>query len=147
PTDADLVNRIVTSGATADATVRMRLTNDRYMNLSGNLATNRTLQGVANSQGSKAEGRWFQGAWALDANISDGVQLQKFASRPGVAPYDERSDNRQASATLQRQLGRRLTGKLTTSVGLPQPRPHAVGASTPPSTPRDSYRQSYRVEG
>src|SRR5262249_1523109 len=131
---------------TADATVRMRLTNDRYLNLSGNLGKNTTLQGVATSQGSRAEGRWFQGAWALDANLSDAVQLQRFAARPRAGAYNERSDNRQASATLQRPLGRRLTSKLTASVGLTQTRSQALADSSQPSTPRDNYRQPYRIE-
>src|SRR5262249_946223 len=56
------------------------------------------------------------------------------------------SDSRQANATLQRQLGRRLVGKLTTSVGLNQSRSHALSDSAQPSTPRDGYRQSYRIE-
>jgi hypothetical protein len=146
PTVADTVNRIITSSATADATVRLRASNDRYLNLAGNLGTNTTTTGVANSQGSRADGRWVQGPWKLEANISDAVQLQKFAARPSGGGYNDHTDNRQASGTLQRPFGRKLIGKLQGSIGLTQTRSEAVVASARPSTPRDSYRQSYRIE-
>jgi len=145
-TEADTVNRFVTSRASTAGTIRLRVDNNRYLNLTGNIGTSTSLQGVRTDQGSRAEARWTLAPWALDADFSDAVRVSKLPRRNLGGGYNERQDDRQANATLQRPFGRRVTAKLTTSVGLSQYRPKAVDPAATPPTPRDSYRQSYRAE-
>lgn len=147
PTDADTVSRLVTSGATADATLQLRLDSGRYLHIAGNLGTSTTLQGVRTDQGSKADGRWTRGPWALDADISDAVRVSRLPRRNLSGGYNERQDDRQSNATLQRPFGQKIVTKLTTRIALSQYRTTVVADSAVPPTPRDSYQQSYRIEG
>ena len=146
PTDADTVNRLLTSGATIDGTFRLRLNNDRYLNLSANAGNNRTLQGTRRDKGVRAQARWAQGAYTLDADYADLIGNSNFPRRKGAYGYQEIQDNRSANGTLQRQFGRRIVAKLTTGISLSQFRSTATADSASPPTPRDSYRQNYRVE-
>lgn len=146
PTDADTVARLVTSGANADATVRVRQSNDRFLNLTGKASRNRTLQGTRTEREGGAQGRWAQGPWALDAQISNKIANLLFPRQVGRYGYDERQDARTARAELTREFGRKLRAKLTTDISLSQFRSQATADSAVPPTPRDSYRQSYRAE-
>ncbi len=146
PTDADTVNRLLTSGATIDATVRLRVDNDRYLNLTANAGNNRTLQGTRKDKGVRAQARWAQGVYALDADYSDLIGDSDFPRRNRAYGYNEVQDNRQANATLTRPFGRRITAKLSSGISLSQFRSRATADSASPPTPRDSYRQNYRLE-
>jgi hypothetical protein len=146
PTEADTVSRILTTNAGLDATLRLRVDNNRYMNVSGNLGINSSLQGDLHDKGWKAQGRWVQGLWQLDADGGNTRRLSERPRRSGGGGYDEHQDDRQASATLERPFGRRLTGRLKGNIGLSQYRSTATADSASPPTPRDSYRQSYRIE-
>jgi hypothetical protein len=146
PTDADTVNRLLTSGATIDATLRLRLDNDRTLNLSANTGNNRTLLGTRRDKGVRAQGRWAQGLWALDADYSNLIGESRFPRRNRAFGYAETQDARQANATLTRPFGPRITAKLNTGISLSQFRSRAIADSASPPTPRDNYRQSYRLE-
>ena len=146
PTDSERVNRLLTSGTTIDATLRLRVNNDRYLNLTANKGRNTTLQGVRDDKGVRAQGRWVQGPWALDSDYSDLIGDSSFPLRGNAYGFSERQDNRAANATLTRPFGNKLTTKLGTSITLSQFRSHATAISASPPTPRDNYRQSYRVE-
>jgi hypothetical protein len=146
PTDADTVNKIITTVASTDATLRLRQNNDRYVSLTGNAGLNFQLQGDAYDKGWKAQGRWVQGLWALDADGGNAIFLQKRPRRSGAGGYDEHRDGRQAEATLQRPLSRRLTAQLHGEIGLTQYRSTATADSASPPTPRDDYRQMYRIQ-
>lgn len=147
PTDADTVTRLNTSSATLDATLRFRLDNDRFLNVTANAGRNRSLTGTKVDDGVRAQLRWVQGPWALDADYSDLLGDSRFPRRATRAGgYDEKQDNRLANATLTRPFGRRITAKLGTSISLSQFRSHATAADASPPTPRDNYRQSYRIE-
>ena len=147
PADSDLVNRLLTSNASADATMRFRVDNDRYLNLTGGAGQNNTLQGTRGDQTFRAETRWQLGAWQLDGTASDQISTSEFFQNGTAGGYVVDEDNRQAGATLQRQFTQRLAGKLITSILLDQTRSAAKVASASPPTPRDTYRQSYRIEG
>jgi len=146
PTTADTVNRILTTVASTDATLRVRQNNDRYLNLSGNAGINFSLQGNLYDKGWKADGRWVQGLWKLDANGGNSVRLSKRPRQNGGGGYDEHQDGRQAEVKLERPLSRRLTARATGDIGLDQYRSTATADSATPPTPRDNYQQSYRIE-
>jgi len=148
PTDADTVNRLITSGYTVDATLRLRLDNDRFLNLSGNAGTGTSLTGVRDDYGFRAQARWVQGVWALDGDYANLIRNSEFLRRGNSPAYRDDGDDNTASGQLTRPFGRRVTAKLSGNISLSQSRPVSLeGNATPPTTPRDSYRQSYRVEG
>ena len=146
PTTADTVNRIITTVANTDATLRVRMNNDRYLNLSGNAGINFSLQGDLYDKGWKADGRWVQGLWKLDVNGGNSIRLGKRPRQNNGGGYDEHQDGRQAEVKLERPLSRRLTARLTGDIGLDKYRSTATADSALPPTPRDNYQQSYRIE-
>ena len=146
PTEKDTVTRILTTTAGMDATVRLRVDNNRYLNLTGNLGINSSLQGDLHDKGWKALGRWVQGPWQLDYGGGNTLRLSERPRRSGGGGYDENQDDRQANATLERPFGRRLTTRLKGEIGLSQFRSTVTADSASPPTPRDSYRQLYRIE-
>jgi len=146
PSDADTVNRLLTSRSSADATIRMRLDNDRYLNLTGSAGLNSTLQGKRYDKGVRAQARWTQGPWALDSDYGDQIGDSRYPRRNNAFGYGEVQDNRTANATLARPLGRRIIARVLTGVSLSQFRSRAFADSANPPTPRDNYRQFYRVE-
>jgi hypothetical protein len=148
PTDADTLNRLLTSGATADGTLRLRLDNEHYLNLTGNAGTSTTLQGKRKDLAFRAQGRWTQGPWALDADFANTSAESRFLRRGTVPEYEDVLDRRSASARLTRPLGRKVIAELKGDISLSQSRPTALETgSSAPTIPRDSYDQRYRVEG
>jgi hypothetical protein len=145
-TVADTVSRILTTAAGADGTLRLRVDNNRYLNVTGNLGVNSDLLGDLHSKGWKAQGRWVSGPWQLDADGGNTVRLSERPRRVDGGGYDENQDDRQASASLERPFGRKLTARVRGEIGLSQFRSTATADSATPPTPRDSYRQSYRIE-
>ena len=148
PTEADTVSRLLTSGYTVDATLRLRLDNDRFLNLSGNAGTSTSLTGMRDDMGFRAQARWAQGLWALDADYSHLIRDSEFLRRATSPAYRDDGDDNTASGQLTRPFGRRFTTKLSGNISLSQARPTPLEPNTtPPTTPRDTYRQSYRIEG
>lgn len=146
PTEIETVNRLLTSGANADATMRLRKDNDRFLTLTARASRNATLTGTRVDKEGRAQGRWVLGPWALDAQAANVVGDSRYPRRSGAYGYTEKQDNRQASGEITRPFGRKITTKLTSSISLVQSRSRAIADSASPPTPRDSYRQSYRAE-
>ena len=138
--EADTVKRLITSTVGADVSTRIRQNNDRFLNITGKVGRNVTLQGTRVDKEARAQGRWVQGQWAVDAQIGNSIGDSRYPR------YDDRQDNRQASTEITRPFGSKLTAKLTANISLVQSRSHATADSANPPTPRDSYRQSYRGE-
>ena len=148
PTEADTVTRLLTSGYTVDGTLRLRLDNDRFLNVSANTGSSTSLTGTRDDLGFRAQARWVRGVWALDADFANLTKTSEFLRRGNSPAYRDDGDDHQASGQLTRPFGRRLTTKLSGNISLSQSRPAALEPGTsPPTTPRDNYRQSYRVEG
>ena len=147
PTDSSTVNQFLTANATVEATLRLRLDNDRYLNLTANAGKNRSLSGTRFDNGVRAQMRWVIGPWQLDGDYADLLGDSRFPVRAARAGgYDEKQDNRNANATLTRPIGRYITAKLSSGISLSQIRSRATAIDASPSTPRDNYRQSYKVE-
>jgi hypothetical protein len=146
PSDSDLVNRLLTSSAGTDATVRFRVDNNRYLNLTGGAGWNNTLQGTQDNKNFRAESRWTEGPWQLETSASDQITNSDFFVRGTAGGYIVKDDTRQATGTLQRGFGPRVVGKLTGNILLTQTRSAAATSTASPPTPHDSYRQSYRFE-
>jgi hypothetical protein len=129
PTAADTVNKILTTNAGVDATVRLRVDNNRYLNLTGNVGINSSLTGDLHDKGWKVLGRWVQGPWQLDYGGGNTLRLSERPRQSGGGGYDENQDDRQANATLERPFGRRLTTRLKGEIGLSQFRSTATADS------------------
>ncbi len=146
PGDSDLVNRLLTSAAGTDATLRFRVDNNRYLNLTGGATWNNTLQGTRDDQTFRAESRWSAGPWTLDTSISDVITNSDFFANGTAGGYVVKDNSRQANGTLTRPLGSKIVSKLTGNILLTQTRSAASSSASSPPTPNDSYLQSYRFE-
>ena len=149
PTEADTVNRLITSSAAADGTLKLRVDNDRYLNLTGNVGTTENpLSGTRVDVGYRAEARWSHGPWAMDADYADGTRESEFVRRGNTPAYVDPAVDRRASVRITRPLGPKLVAEVRGDISLSQSRPRSLEAGeATPTTPRDSYRQSYRIEG
>lgn len=146
PTDSNTINRLLTSNAGADGTVRFRVDNGRYLNVTGSTGQNNTLNGTRTDRAARSDARWGLGPWQLDANASNQVSLQGFLRSATAGSYTVHDLTRQAQGTLQRQLGHKIVTKLDTNIFLDQARATATSPGASPPTDRDSYRQSYRLD-
>jgi hypothetical protein len=148
PTDADTVSRLLTSGFTTDGTLRLRLDNDRFLNVSGNAGTSKSLTGTRDDLGFRAQARWAQGLWAMDADYARLTRDSEFYRRGNSPAYRDDGNDNTANGQFTRPFGRRLTTKLSGTIALSQSRPVSLESGSPaPTTPRDNYRQLYRIEG
>ena len=84
--EADTVSRLLTSGYTVDGTLRMRLDNDRFLNLSANKGFSRSLTGVLNDLGFRAQARWAQGLWAFDSDYATSSRTPSSCGAPTRPP-------------------------------------------------------------
>ena len=141
-----LINSIVNRGRSGDATLRVRVDNDRYLNLTGNLNLSDSPTGTRQDNGGKASLRWLLSGAALDANYGDTRAKSIFVRQRGGGGYREDDVTRAADAQLVRSLGQKFVGKLIANIGLDQFRYVAQADSATPPTPRDSYRQQYSIE-
>jgi hypothetical protein len=144
--NAVLVNSILNSARNGDATLRIRVDNDRYLNLSGNLTRSASPTGTRRDGGGKATLRWLLSVAALDANYSDTRATSIFLRQRNGGGYLERTLSRAADAQLVRTLGPRFVVRMISSIGLDQYRYVAQADSATPPSPRDAYRQQYRAE-
>jgi hypothetical protein len=146
PGDSDLVNRLLTSAAGTDATLRFRVDNNRYLNLTGGATWNNTLQGARDDQTFRGESRWTAGPWALDTSISDQITNSNFFVNGTAGGYLVKDNSRQANGTLSRPFGQKIVGKVTGNITLTQTRSAASISTASPPTPHDNYLQSYRFD-
>ncbi len=146
PLDTTHVNRILTRNNSADGTLRLRVDNDRYLDLSGDVNRSRSLTNSSTDGGARAVLRWSLIGWSVDASYGDSRGTQVFFRQRATGGYDENDLNRAADATLARNFGPRIIGRIVLSIGLDRFRYVAWADSATPPTPRDAYRQSYRTE-
>ena len=141
-----LINSIVNRGKSGDATLRMRLDNDRYLTLTGNVNLSDSPTGTRHDGGGKATVRWLLAGAAFDGNYSDTRGTSIYIRQRGGGGYLERDVSRAADGQLLRTLGKRFVTKVIASIGLDQYRYIAQADSATPPSPRDAYRQLYRAE-
>lgn len=145
--DRDSVARLITSGANADGTLRLRKDNDRYLNLTGSASTNHILIGSASSLSTRADGRYVLGKWVLEGNYADALTQTRYPFRNGSYGYNENHEGRSAGGRLTRQFGSRIVEVVTLNISLDQYRYVLTQpGATLPLVPRDAYSQSYRFD-
>jgi hypothetical protein len=145
PTEADTVNRLLTSTGTLDGTLRLRLDNNRTLSLAANLGRNELLTGSRRDRGVRADGRWVQGDWSLDADFSRTIGDSRFpptatASDRTTATPAPRSRVRSGRASSPR---RPATSRCRSSARRPSPtRPRRRRRATPTASPTGSRRST-----
>ncbi len=148
---ADSIIRVLTNNRSLDAAMRMRLDNERYLNLSRRYS--RTAQASAQtptSQNQRLEdrysvtGRWAYRALSFDGGFDYGNARSEYPKRSATGGYRERSRARSVDGTLTWVVSRKVNAKLTGDVSLTSLRYEQIGsfASTPVN--REAYRQSLR---
>jgi len=154
PGTTGLIQQVRTNNNSVDAALRLRQGNERSLNFTQRLGTNRQATASAlNSQSTREDngftvsGRYGYRGLSLEGNFGRTRGTSSYPRRVSTGGYGERQDARSIDATLIWTASRRLSLKANGSVGLTALRYFVLGTYTSPLVPRDSYRQSYRVDG
>lgn len=154
PADSGDIRRTLTDNTGGDATVRLRLDNDRYVDLTERTATSKqaTVIGAQSrntrqEDGFTAAGRYTFRGWALESHFQNAFTNSAFPTRSDSGGYGEFLHSRSLDGTLSRSLGPRLTAKVSANISLTSYRYFLIGKYPTPPVSRDSWRQSWRVEG
>ena len=154
PTDSGSIQQVRTRNSSADATLRLRQDNDRYVNASGRFSSqDQVTGGTLNSQSSRTDvglgldGRYLLAGWGLESRFSLGRTRSEYPKRASTGGYGESLRVATIDATLSRGLTPRLILKATGGVSLNAYRYFIIGSYPNPPVNRDQYRQNYRLEG
>lgn len=152
PGDSTEIRDVLTANNDLDATLRMRLDNDRYLNISPRFGTARQTTATAGGQstrasrGISADGRYRLAGWTLEGTWRDDFtnsEVPRFSTTGG---YGEDLTSRTLDGTLSRPIANRITTRIKGSIGLTRYRYYVIDEYPTPPVSRDQYRQSYLVE-
>ena len=155
PTVSGTIQQLRTSNNGVDATLRLRLDNDRYLNVTGRTGSVDVAQpGVAlNSQSSHRversfglDGRYLLLGWNLEGRFSVGKTRSEYPKRDTSGGYGEQLRAPSIDATISRNLTRRLLLRATGNVGLSAHRYSIIGSYQNPQANHDEYHQNYRLD-
>lgn len=155
PTDSGVVQKVLSGNQGIDMSLRFRRDNNRYITVAPRLANSQTASATSpTSQNSRRDrgltmsGRYGFGSASLDGSFGRTLSNTKYPKRGGASGgYAEDRDARSVDGTLQWELTRRITAKVTGSVRLDRLRYAVLGSYPNLPVPRDQYDQSYRMEG
>lgn len=154
PADTGTIRRVLTDQSGIDGTVRLRLDNDRYMDLTQKLAVSKqatvfgaTSRNTRRDDAFSAGGRYLLWGWAIDGRFSNGFGNSNFPTRSDSGGYSEFLHARTLDGTLSRQLTRRIIALLSGGIGLTSYRYSVIGKHPTLPVSRDQWRQSWRAKG
>ncbi|HEY2953815.1 MAG TPA: hypothetical protein VGK89_01055 [Candidatus Eisenbacteria bacterium] len=154
PAELNAIQQVRTGRNGLDATLRLRIDNDRYLSFAERLNSSRqanasvpSSQNTSNDQGFTLSGRYGIRALSLDASFGRLLGTSKYPFRGQNGGYGEDRDNRNVDATLTWTLSRFINAKAAGGVSLSRSRYFVLGNYPNLPVPRDSYRQYYRLEG
>lgn len=154
PADSVSTQRVLTDNSTAEATVRLRQDNDRYLDVSERaaLAKQATVIGASSrstrrDNGFSANGRYTAWGLALEGRFQNGFSNSSYPTRSDSGGYTEFVHSRSVEGNLSRQLAARLLAKASASISLTSSRYRVIGRYPSPPVDRDQWRQFWRVEG
>jgi hypothetical protein len=152
-TDTGSTQAVVTRNSGVDATLRMRLDNDRYLNVTGRFGTqNQSTGGTLNSQSNRRDmtmsidGRYLLRGWSLESRFSLGRTRSEFPTRSLTGGYGESLRVASIDVSATRNFTRRLVLKASGAVSLNAYRYFLIGLYPNPPVNRDQYRQNYRLD-
>jgi hypothetical protein len=153
PTDSGTTRQVRTFSSSADAVLRLRQDNDRYLNATGRYATqDQTQGGTLNSTSGRQDlgfgldGRILLAGWNLESSFSLTNSRSDYPNRAATGGYGESLKVATIDGTLSRNLARKILLRATGSVSLNSSRYFVIGKYPTPPVNRDQYRQNYRIE-
>jgi hypothetical protein len=153
PTDSGTVQQVRTVNTSVDATLRLRLDNDRSLSVGSRLGSQDQRQGgILNSRSSRrnwdmdVSGRYLLRGWNLESRFSLANTRSEYPTKALNGGYGESLKVATINATVSRNIGKRLTFKATGNVNLNSFRYFIIGGYPNPPVNRDQYRQEYRFD-
>jgi hypothetical protein len=154
PADTISIRRVLSDNSSADATVRLKIDNQRYVDLTQKMAIAKqaTVIGV-NSRNTRRDDGFSAAAsyaiWgcAVDAHFSNSFANSTFPTRSDSGGYGEFLHGRSLDGSLSRPLTSRVVARVSASIGLTSYRYFLIGRYPTPPTSRDQWHQSWRVSG
>ncbi len=153
PADSGTTRQVRTFNSSADATLRLRQSNDRYVNATGRYgAQDQEQGGTLNSSSSRKDlgfgldGRFLMAGWNLESRFSLANTRSEYPTRAATGGYGESLKVATIDGTLSRKLTRKILLRATGSVSLNSYRYYIIGDYKNPPVDRDQYRQNYRIE-
>jgi hypothetical protein len=153
PTDSGTTRQVRTFNSSADATLRLRQNNDRYVNATGRYGAQDQAQGgTLNSTSSRRDlgfgldGRFLLAGWNLEGRFSLTNSRSEYPTRAATGGYGESLKVATIDATLSRNLTPKILLRATGGVSLNSSRYFIIGNYPNPPVDRDQYRQNYRIE-
>jgi hypothetical protein len=153
PADSGTTRQVRTFNSSADATLRLRQNNDRYVNATGRYGSQDQAQGgTLNSTSSRRDlgvgldGRFLLAGWNLESRFSLTNSRSEYPTRAATGGYGESLKVATIDGTLTRNLTRKILLRATGAVNLNSYRYFIIGNYPNPPVDRDQYRQNYRIE-
>jgi hypothetical protein len=147
------ITQVRTRSGSVDATLRVRIDNDRNVNVSGRTSTQSTEQGgTTNSQSSRderglnADGRYLLAGWNLEGRFGLSDTRSEFPTRSVDGGYGESLRVATIDATMSRKFTGRLRLRATGSVSLNASRYYTIGRYKSTPANKDNYRQYYKID-
>jgi hypothetical protein len=152
PADSGTTRQVRTFNSSADVALRLRQSNDRYVNATGRFGAQDQAQGgTLNSTSSRRDlgfgldGRLLLSGWNLEGRFSLTNTRSEYPTRAATGGYGESLKVATIDGTLTRNLTRKILLRATGGVSLNSYRYYIIGNYNPP-VDRDQYRQNYRIE-
>ena len=153
PGDTAGIRRVLTDGSSADGTVRLRLDNDRYVDLAQRTSTSKqaTVLGARTrntrrEDGFSASGRYLLSGWSIEPRFNHSFATSLFPTRSDSGGYSEFLHTRTLDGTLTKQVSARINAQLSASIGLTSYRYSVIGKYPTLPVSRDQWRQSWRAK-
>jgi hypothetical protein len=158
PTDSGTIQQVLTNNGEVDATMRLRVDNDRQLTIGGSLTSQDQNQGgLLNSRTGRRgrtlnlNGRYLLLGWGLESRFSLGRTRSDYPTKAitnkTMVGYGESLRVASFNATATRNFGPRISVKLEGNVNLNSYRYFLIGDYPNPPVNRDQYRQEYRIDG
>jgi hypothetical protein len=149
------IRRRITDQAGVDGTVRLRLDNDRYVDLSQRLSITKTpptrqgavIRNTRRDDAFSANARFLLRGWSLEGRFNNGFGDSRYPSADTSGGFSEFLHSRSLDGTLNKQVSSRLTAQITANLSLTSNRYAVIGTYPRPPVSRDIWRQSWRVKG
>lgn len=149
------IRRLLTDQSGVDGTVRLRIDNDRYVDLTQRLSLSKTpptrlgatIRNTRRDDAFSASGRYLLRGWSFESRFNNGFGDSRYPSVDSTGGYSEFLHSRSLEGTLNKQLSARLTAQVIANVSLTSTRYAIIGSYPRPPVSRDTWRQSWRVKG
>ncbi len=149
------IRRRLTDQSGVDGTVRLRLDNDRYVDLSQRLSVGEsppnklgaTKRNTRRDDAFSANARYLLRGWSFDGRFNNAFGNSTYPTVGDSGGFSEFLHSRSLDGTVNKQLSFRLTAQFSANIALTSNRYAAIGTYGRPPVSRDILRQGWRVKG